>query len=108
MPVTIGATVQGVTAIASTVANIKDQAKRTQFQQELSLLSNSQQNDLNNKLLAANSDTERLQILSDAVLQFTIASESTQQKTQSTMLIIAGVLGAVLLAVALVYALKKK
>lgn len=108
MPVTIGASVQGATAIATTIASIKDMQKRREFEQQLSLLSNAQQNDLNNKLLASNSQTERLQILSSAVLQYTIAAQSSQQKSQTVMLIVAGVLGAVLLGVALVYTLKKK
>lgn len=108
MPAIIGASVQGVTAIATTISGISDQKKRLQFEQALSLLSNSQQNELNNKLLAANTQTERLQVLSNAILQYTIASQGAADKKQTVMLIVAGLLGVALVTVALIFSLKKK
>lgn len=99
---------QAATGIAQTIANIIDQGKRRQFEQQVALLSNAQQVELNNKLLAANSQTERLQILSNAVLQYTIQAQGSQDKQKTTMIIVASALGGLLVIIALVYSLKHK
>jgi hypothetical protein len=66
-----------------------------------------QQQQLGLKMLAVQTQTQRLQILSDGILQYTISSQNQQTKSQTTLLILAGVLAATLITVVIIYSLKK-
>lgn len=103
-----GSVVQMGTAIANTIAGINDMNKRRHFEEALALLSNQQQKELNDKLLKANTDTERLSILSENVVQYAIANENGVAKKDTVMYIIAGSLAAIILVSSIVYAIKRK
>lgn len=100
----VSAAVQVGTAIANTVAGISDMNKRRRFEQSLALLSNSQQKELNEKLMKVSSQNERLQILSDSMVQYAIANETGAAKKETVMYIIAGGLAVVILIGAIIYA----
>jgi len=106
IPITEG--VQAATAIAQTISNIVDQAKRRKFEQSLALLNSKQVNELNQKMLEANTESQRLQILSDSLIQYAIANEQSTKTSKVMLLVLAGGLGVCLLTVALIFALKKK
>jgi hypothetical protein len=84
MPITtavIGAAANaGASVINNTVSNLmknkvyKAQVEQMQFQSRLAQLSASQQYDLAIKLQQANSDAEKLQILSDTVTKIDVAT----------------------------------
>jgi hypothetical protein len=103
----VGDIAQAGTAIAQTVSNIIDQTKRRQFEMALANLSNRQQEELNNKLLQARSDTEKMQILSNSVLQYAIANQQSETSKETVMYVIAGGLAIVLLGAAIVLAKSK-
>lgn len=88
----IGAGVSALTGIATTIANISDQNKRREFQQQIDLLTNQQQQQLNLKLLVANTQTERLNILSQSIVQFATANQNAASKTKTILLVSAGLL----------------
>lgn len=94
--------------IATTIAGISDMNKRRRFEESLALLSNRQKQDLNEKLLAAQTQTDRLAILSGSVVDYAIANENSASRKETTMYIIAGCLAAVILTAAIIYAVKKK
>lgn len=98
----IGEIAQGASAIAGTISGIVDQTKRRQFEMAMANLTNHQQQELNEKLLQAKSDTEKMQILSNSVLQYAIANQQAQENKETTMYIIAGGLAIVLLGTAIV------
>lgn len=86
----IGAGVSALTGIATTIAGINDMNERRKFEQSLSVLSNEQQQQLNLKLLAANTQNERLSILSNSIVQFATANQQAAAKTKTILLITAG------------------
>ena len=78
--------------IAKTIAGISDMNKRRKFEQSLSLLTNSQQNELNQKLLAANTQTDRLKILSESITQYAIQNQTAAAKNNIILYGVAGVM----------------
>lgn len=104
----VGVGVQALTGIAGTIAGINDMKKRREYEQAMGLLSNAQQKELNEKLLKANTQNERLQILSSAILQYTINAQTAQDKSNTVMLIIAGAIGVTLIIGAIIYAVAVK
>jgi hypothetical protein len=104
----IGDLVSAGTAIASTIAQISDMNKRRRFEENLALLSNRQQQELNEKLLAASTQTERLEILSSSMVTYLIANEKTTASMDVALYIVAGCLAVVVLGGAIYYAVKNK
>lgn len=98
---------QAASMIAQTVSGIIDQTKRRQFEQALSLLSNQQQDELNNKLLAAQTESQRLQILSDAVVKYASSNAQAGQQKQMIIYVIVGVLAIAVLGAAIILGRKK-
>ncbi len=103
----ISSAVGAATMVAQTVANIVDQNKRRQFEQSLSLLSVSQTAELNEKLLRANTQNERLAILSDTMVKVAISNQQAANRTKTILLIAAGAIGVALLVVAVVLSKRK-
>lgn len=91
-----------------TILSIKDDKQRQKFQASLALLDSKQQKELNQLLLNAKSETDKLNILSSAVVQYAIANESRAANKETVMYIIAGVIGVTLLAAAIIIAVKTK
>lgn len=89
------------TGIANTIAGINDANKRRQTETALAYLSNQQKDELNQKLLAAKTQTDRLQILSSAIVQYAIANEAGASKGKTAMYMIAAGLGVALLVMAI-------
>ncbi len=100
--------VSALAGIASTIAGISDMKKRRDYEFAMGLLSNAQQKELNEKLLKANTQNERLQILSSAILQYTISAQASADKSNRVMLIIAAGVAATLIIGAIVYAVAAK
>lgn len=100
--------IQAATAIASTIANISDMAKRRRFEQAISLLSLQQQKELNDKLAKANTQTDRLAILSANIVQYAIANDNRTANKDIALYIVSGSLAVVLLTAAIFYSIKKK
>ncbi len=108
MPVleTVSSAVKIGSEIANTIAGISDMAKRRRFEESLALLSNRQQEELNDKLLKANTQTERLQILSSSIVQYAIANETKSSSQNTVMYIIIGVLAMGILSAVIFYKIK--
>jgi hypothetical protein len=104
----VSAGVSALTGIATTIAGINDMKKRRDYEFAMGLLSNAQQKELNEQLLKANTQNERLQILSSAILQYTISAQSSADKTNQVMLIIAAAIGVTLIIGGIVYAVVKR
>lgn len=104
----IGGAVSALSGIADTIAGISDENKKRQFQEQLAVLSNQQQSELNDKLLAANSQTQRLQILSDGLVQYAIANQANEAKKTTSMYIIAVVLVAIIFTGVIIYSVKTR
>ena len=105
-PITAGA--QAGSMITQTVSNIIDQGQRIKFEQSLALLSNQQLNTLNEKLLKANTQIERLQILSDSVVEYASANAKAKQTKQTVMYVIVGVIAIGVLGGAIFLSFKNK
>ncbi len=103
----ISAAIEAAATIANTIAGINDMNKRRQFEQALSLLDNRQRNELNEKMLKAQTDSDRLQILSTTLVQFVIANETSGAKQDTVLYVVAGSLAAVILIGAIIYSVKK-
>lgn len=101
MPVGVTEGVQAAAVIAQTVSGIVDQTKRRQFEQSLAGLSLRQQEQLADKLRDANTQSDRMAIMSNSLLQFAIANENNASGADTKLLIIAGVLGIVLIGAAI-------
>jgi hypothetical protein len=87
----VGSLISAGTAIASTIASISDMNKRRKFEQTLAMLSNEQQQELNQQLLATNNDNTRLQMLTNAITNIRVAGVQTIGKNETTkMIVIAG------------------
>lgn len=99
-PISTG--IQAATSIATTVAGITDMAKRRQAEIGLNYLTAQQRNELNKQLAAAQTQSERMQILSSAIVQYAIANETQAQKSKTTIYIAAAGLSVALLVVAIV------
>jgi hypothetical protein len=95
------------TAIAQTIAGINDMNKRRQTETALSYLTAQQQAELNQQLAAAQTQTDRMQILSNAVVQYAIANQASKNRQQSSMYIVAALMGIALL-ISAIYLMKQK
>lgn len=93
--------------VAQTISNIIDQKKRRDFEQSLSLLNSQQMAELNKKMLAAKTETDRLNILSSSLIQYATANKQASANAKVVMLGISGVLAVSLLIVAF-FVLKTK
>lgn len=103
----IGGIVNAAGTAATVVSSIIDQGKRRQFESALANLSNRQQEDLNNKLLTAKSDADKMQIISNSILQYAIANQNAESSKETKMYILAGGLAIVLLVTAVVLSRSK-
>jgi len=100
-PATISAVAELPLKIAETVAKIGDMKKRRETEAALNSLTAKQQYELNVMLANAQTDTDRMQILSSAVVQFAIANESAAGKSNTTMYFIAAGLAVALMVMAI-------
>jgi ribosomal protein S13 len=102
------------TSIATTIASVEDARKREMFQQNLAVLSNEQQITLAKAINNANSETERLSIISQALTNISsqrianlqnVVTEQERKKRTETILYASGII--VVLGV-LIYVISKK
>jgi ribosomal protein S13 len=102
------------TSIATTIASVEDARKREMFQQNLAVLSNEQQITLAKAINNANSETERLSIISQALTNISsqrianlqnVVTEQERKKRTETILYASGII--VVLGV-LIYVVAKK
>jgi hypothetical protein len=100
-----------VTAVAGIIATIDDQTKRRNFEQNFSLLQLDQQNKLAQLVSDANSDTDRLAILTQALTSSTtqrinniatMYAEMEKKKRNQKLLIGGGILLVGLIAVVII------
>src|SRR5947209_655462 len=84
----IGSVVQAGTAIAQTIAGISDLNKRRKFEQTLAMLSNEQQQALNQQLLQTNNDNTRLQMLTSAVTNIRVAGVNDIAKNETVKMVV--------------------
>lgn len=96
-------------ALADVVKNVtnnlfkqKRENKKAELEQKLALLSNQQQAVLNEKLLQASTDTERLAILENAVTQIKIAQVTTAANKENTTALLVLASGIVVITAAIV------
>lgn len=110
----IGAGGQAAALAISTIANVSDANKRRKFEQNFSLLNADAQRGLNQKLMEAQSESERLTILSQFLTQLnsqritnlaSYYSDKEKQKRTTTLVIVGGI---ALVAIAIVYFAAKK
>jgi hypothetical protein len=94
--------------VFKTLLSIKDDKQRQKFEQSLALLSSKQQQELNDKLLNATTQTEKLKILSGSLVQYALANENSAANRETVMYIIAGTLAVVLLTVTVIIVVKTK
>lgn len=99
--------VQAASMIAQTISGIIDQGKRRKFEQAIALLSNQQQKELNDKLLAAQTESQRLQILSESVVSYASENAKAKQQKQMVMYVIVGFLAVAVLGAAIILGRKK-
>ena len=99
---------QAGSMIAQTVSSIIDQGQRRKFEQSLALLSNQQLSALNEKLLKATTQSQRLQILSDSVVEYASANAKAKQTKQTAMYIIVCVMAVGVLGGAIFLSIKNK
>lgn len=87
--------------IATVVAGMQNQKKRKEFEQALAYLSNDQEKALEKQLASANSDVQRIKILSDAVTKLqierinaasNISISEEQKKRWNTILYVSGIM----------------
>lgn len=95
---------QGVT---STVSQISDTTKRRNVEAALQRLSYNDQKNLNEKIARAQSDSERLNILINAVSQQSISAQQSKVKTETILLIVFSSLAVVTLITVLIIKNKK-
>ena len=81
-------------------------AQRRRFEQAFANLSLNEQMKLEAQVAAAKTESDRLAILSNNLVQFLISAQTANQKADTQMYIIAGGLGVVLMIVAVVFAIK--
>ena len=99
---------QAIATIGQVVAGISDMNKRRKFEQTLSLFNSDQQVALSEKLMRAQSLTDRIGILTKTIADFTIEQEKVKSTKDIRLIIVAGGLVTVLIVVALIYVLKRK
>lgn len=75
-------------AVLTTLSNISDQKQRTAFQNAYNLLSEQDKQKLNAKLAASNSDIERLQILSSALVSTKLNKSSVWASNSNRIVIL--------------------
>lgn len=92
--------------IAKTISAITDAGKRRRFEQSVMLMSERQKNDLNEKLLAAQTQTDRLSILSGSVVDYAIANENKAARQEIALYVVAGSLAIVVISASIFYAVK--
>lgn len=112
----IGQAVTGISqALVTTIASIGDAQKQQQFQQAVNRLNAQQQNDLNTKLLNANSENQRISILSNYLTNLNIQRinnisgqniAQTNKNLINELLLIGGVF--LVAVVGIVFMVKKK
>jgi hypothetical protein len=96
------------------IAGISDQNKRRQFEQNFTLLGADQQKRLNNQLIEANSETERLRILTSALTAANVQRISNisnvfadqERKKRNETLLVAGIV--LLVGVGAIFIIYKK
>ena len=111
-----GSAAQVGSVIAGTINQFVDAGKRRQFEQTISLLSQSQQQELDAKIQKSKSANEKLAILTNAVTQIKLAEiqgkiqPKTEKKndTKVIILIIGGGFALLLTAVIVKLTLKKR
>lgn len=110
----IGASGQAAALVVSTIATISDANKRRKFEQNFSALNSDAQRGLNQKLMEAQSESERLGILSQYLTQLNSQritnlagyySDKEKQKRTTTLIIVGGL---ALVAIGVVYFATKK
>ena len=110
----IGTGGQAAALAISTIANVSDANQRRRFEQNFSLLNADAQKGLNEKLLQAQSESERLTILSQYLTQLnsqrianlaSFYSDKEKQKRTTTLLIAGGIM---VVGIAIVYFAFKK
>lgn len=98
-PVSAGIDIAG--SIANTISGISDATKRRNAEIGLNYLTAQQQADLNERLAQTQDQNERLQILSNAIIQYSIANQTAAQKSKTTMLLAAAGLSVALMVMAI-------
>lgn len=102
-----GAIAEVAAAVVTTVATIADMKKRRQFEEALAELNQKQLTDLNNRMLAAQTVSARLAILSQSIVEYTLENKRRDERNKITMIVAATAL-ALVLAVAIFYNISKK
>ena len=102
------------TTIATTIASVNDARKREMFQQNLAVLSNDQQITLAKAINNANSESERLAIISQALTNISsqrianleqVVAEQEKNKRTQTILYASGI---IVVVGVLIYVIAKK
>lgn len=102
------------TSIATTIASVEDARKREMFQQNLAVLSNEQQITLAKAINNANSESERLSIISQALTNISsqrianlqnVVTEQEKKKRTETILYASGI---IVVVGVLIYVIAKK
>lgn len=82
-----------VAAIGATVAGIVDAGKRRRAEQAIASLSAEQQLELNKKIAAQTSQDARMSVLINALVQYQIANDASQSKSDNIKLIVSAAVG---------------
>lgn len=98
--------VKAFTNITSSITSVVDTGKKRQYEQAVSNLSFEQQKKLNEQLLKAKSQQDRIAILSNVALQ--VQESKKARQTKEIIILSVVVLGSALAILAAVYVLKKK
>lgn len=104
----ISAGIKAGTEIAKTIASIVDMNKRRKFEQAVTLLSNTQQRQLNEQLAAAKDENDKITILSNSLTNYLISQANANARKDIILYAVAGGLAVVLLVTALILSNKKK
>lgn len=99
---------QAIAIIAQTVAAIGDRKRQIRFSQTLELFSQDQQLALSEKLMRAQTQTARIEILIKTIADFETQQQKLKDSRDVKMTIVAAGLAALLLGVSLFYVLKHK
>ncbi len=115
MPVTataVAAVADSITGVAKAIAEVKDMKLKRQYEQALANLDYDEKVRLNKALLAAGSETSRLQILGDVLgklndsrIQGVTALSLEKEKTKKAIMVVVAI---GVIAVAVMYFAKKK
>lgn len=104
----IGSAVQAAATIATTINGIVLAGKQQDYMQALSSLDQRQQIELAEKLQHANSNSEKLQILSSSLTQYLIANDTQAKRSSVILYAAAGVIALVLLGIVVYMNVKSK